>query len=97
MHFLLCTLHFALQAEVVPMWSPSKSGGRAREGLEPPPPPPPPLDKSLELVEDVTERSTRGVTERWAPLLALAGARGRSWAPVEFGENLRSFPSVAAY
>ena len=26
----------------------------------------PPLDKCLELVEDSTERSTRGVTERWA-------------------------------
>ena len=26
----------------------------------------PPLEKCLELVEDSTERSTRGVTERWA-------------------------------
>ena len=26
----------------------------------------PPLDKCLELVEDSTERSTTGVTERWA-------------------------------
>ena len=26
----------------------------------------PPLDECLELVEDSTERSTRGVTERWA-------------------------------
>ena len=33
----------------------------------------PPLDKRLELVEDSTERSTRGVTERWARGFLLFG------------------------
>ena len=33
----------------------------------------PPLDKCLELVEDSTERSTRGVTERWARGFLLFG------------------------
>ena len=37
----------------------------------------PPLDKCLELVEDSTERSTRGVTERWARRRPRAPASGR--------------------
>ena len=57
----------------------------------------PPLDKCLELVEDSTERSTRGVTERWARgflLLRLTECTKRDLSGLAYCTSPQLFASV---